>query len=136
MIIALAVILQPAGNAGAAIFSSAVFGVIFFYHVLFEVLGSGRTLGKRWTGLRVVRSGGRPVTLTRSALRNVLRVIDILPGFYAIGMTVIFITRLNQRIGDLAAGTHVVRDRHGDLRGDRRRRRRPRSSPALPRRGT
>ena len=117
--IALAIVLQPAGSAGAAVFSSAVFALIFFYDVLFEVLGGGRTLGKRWTGLRVVRSGGRPITLTRSALRNILRIIDILPGFYAVGMTVIFITRLNQRIGDLAAGTHVVRERHGDRHGGR-----------------
>jgi uncharacterized RDD family membrane protein YckC len=116
VVIALAVILKPAGNAGAAIFTSAVFGLIFFYDVLFEVLGGGRTPGKRWTGLRVVRSGGRPITLTRSALRNILRIIDILPGFYAVGMTAIFITPRNQRIGDLAAGTHVLRDRHGDRR--------------------
>ena len=115
--IALAIILQPAGNAGTAIFTSAAFALIFFYDVLFEVLGGGRTLGKRWTGLRVVRSGGRPITLTRSALRNIMRVIDILPGFYGVGMTVIFITPRNQRIGDLAAGTHVVRDRYGDRRG-------------------
>ena len=137
VIIALAVILQPAGSAGAAIFSSAVFALIFFYDVLFEVLGGGRTLGKRWTGLRVVRSGGRPITLTRSALRNILRLIDILPGFYAVGMTVIFITPRNQRIGDLAAGTHVVRDRHGDRRGGEA----PRAAAAgdrsaPPRRGT
>jgi uncharacterized RDD family membrane protein YckC len=117
VIVALAVILQPAGDAGTAIFTSVVFGVIFFYDVLFEVLGRGRTPGKRLSGLRVVRSGGRPITLTRSALRNVLRIIDILPGFYAVGMTVIFITSRNQRVGDLAAGTHVVRDRYGDRRG-------------------
>ncbi len=125
VIVALAVILKPAGNAGAAIFTSGVFGLIFFYDVLFEVLGGGRTPGKRWTGLRVVRSGGRPITLTRSALRNVLRIIDILPGFYAVGMTVIFVTQRNQRIGDLAAGSYVLRDRHGDRGGSE-------ASPALP----
>jgi uncharacterized RDD family membrane protein YckC len=114
VIAALAVILRPAGDAGTAIFSSAMFAMIFFYDVLFEVLGRGRTPGKRWTGLRVVRSGGRPITLARSATRNILRIIDILPGFYAVGMTVIFITPRNQRIGDLAAGSHVVRIRHGD----------------------
>jgi uncharacterized RDD family membrane protein YckC len=114
VIIALAVILQPAGDAGAALFSTGAFLMIFFYDVLFEVLGGGRTPGKRLNGLRVVRSGGRPITLVRSALRNILRIIDILPGFYAVGMTVIFISPRNQRIGDLAAGTHVVRDRHGD----------------------
>jgi len=114
VIIALAVILQPAGDAGAALFTTGAFLMIFFYDVLFEVLGGGRTPGKRLNGLRVVRSGGRPITLVRSALRNILRIIDIMPGFYAVGMTVIFITPRNQRVGDLAAGTHVVRDRHGD----------------------
>jgi uncharacterized RDD family membrane protein YckC len=114
VIIALGVILDPAAGAGAAIFTSAAFLMIFFYDVLFEVLGGGRTPGKRLNGLRVVRSGGRPITLVRSALRNILRIIDILPGFYAVGMTVIFISPKNQRVGDLAAGTHVVRDRHGD----------------------
>jgi len=94
--------------------------VIFFYDVLFEVLGGGKTPGKRWTGLRVVRSGGHPITFVRSALRNILRIIDILPAFYGIGMLSIFITNRNQRIGDLAAGSHVVRDRHGDRgQGDR-----------------
>jgi uncharacterized RDD family membrane protein YckC len=116
VIISLGLITRPAGDAGAAIFSSAAFAMIFFYDVLFEVLGRGRTPGKRWTGLRVVREGGRPITLARSALRNILRLIDILPGFYAVGMTTIFITSRNQRIGDLAAGTHVVRYRHGDQR--------------------
>ncbi len=114
VIISLALITRPAGDAGAALFTSAMFALIFFYDVLFEVLGGGRTPGKRWTGLRVVRSGGRPITLARSSVRNILRIIDILPGFYAVGMTVIFIAPKNQRIGDLAAGSHVVRTRHGD----------------------
>jgi uncharacterized RDD family membrane protein YckC len=114
VLVALAVVLRQIGDVGAAILASAFFAVIFFYDVLFEVLGGGRTPGKRAAGLRVVRSGGRPITFVRSALRNILRIIDILPGFYAIGMIVIFITHRNQRIGDLAAGTLVVRDRHGD----------------------
>jgi uncharacterized RDD family membrane protein YckC len=116
VIVSLALITRPAGDAGAAIFTSVMFALIFFYDVLFEVLGRGATPGKRWTGLRVVRSGGRPITLARSSVRNILRIIDILPGFYAVGMTVIFITPRNQRIGDLAAGSHVVRIRYGDRR--------------------
>jgi uncharacterized RDD family membrane protein YckC len=116
VIVALALLLQPAGDAGVAIFSSAMFAIIFFYDVLFEVLGRGKTPGKRWAGLRVVRAGGRPITLVRSALRNILRVIDILPALYAVGMITIFVTPRNQRLGDLAAGTHVVRDRHGGRR--------------------
>jgi uncharacterized RDD family membrane protein YckC len=114
VIISLALITQPAGGAGAAIFTSVAFAMIFFYDVLFEVLAGGRTPGKRLNGVRVVRAGGRPITLARSAVRNILRLIDILPGFYAVGMTAIFIAPQNQRIGDLAAGSYVVRYRHGD----------------------
>jgi uncharacterized RDD family membrane protein YckC len=110
--IALGVLLRPAGDAGFAVFTSLVFALIFFYDVLFEVLGRGKTPGKRASGLRVVGPGGRPITLVRSAVRNILRIVDILPGFYFVGMVVVFVTRLNQRIGDLVAGTHVVRDRH------------------------
>jgi uncharacterized RDD family membrane protein YckC len=99
----------------------AVFGVVFFlvffgYDVLFEVRSRGRTLGKRWTGLRVVRTGGRPVTFIPSCVRNVMRLVDILPVGYAIGMLSIFVTRRNQRLGDLAAGTLIVRERPGSFK--------------------
>jgi uncharacterized RDD family membrane protein YckC len=114
LLLACALLLSRIGSVGAAVFAVVYFGVIFFYDVLFEVLGGGKTPGKRWTGLRVVRSGGHPITFVRSALRNILRIIDILPFFYGVGMLSIFITSRNQRIGDLAAGSHVVRDRHGD----------------------
>ena len=115
-LIALLVLIDPRNGAiGAAIFAIADFGMQFFYYVLFEVLGGGRTPGKRATGLRVVRSGGRPVTFVRSMLRNIMRVIDAI-GFYFVGMLSIFITNNNQRLGDLAADTLVVRDRHGDRR--------------------
>jgi uncharacterized RDD family membrane protein YckC len=114
LLLACALLLSRIGSVGAAVFAVVYFGVIFFYDVLFEVLAGGKTPGKRWTGLRVVRSGGHPITFVRSALRNILRLIDILPFFYGVGMLSIFITSRNQRVGDLAAGTHVVRDRHGD----------------------
>jgi uncharacterized RDD family membrane protein YckC len=113
VITALGFLLRPAGDAGFAVFTSLSFALIFFYDVLFEVFGRGRTPGKRASGLRVVGPAGRPITFVRSAVRNLLRLIDILPGFYAVGMTVIFVTPRNQRIGDLTAGTYVVRDRHG-----------------------
>src|SRR4051812_34021599 len=100
------VLLHPDRNAtGAALFALLDFAIQFFYYVLFEVLGGGRSPGKRWTGLRVVRTGGRPVTFVRSMLRNVLRIVDELPAFYLVGMLSIFITNQNQRLGDLAAGT-------------------------------
>jgi uncharacterized RDD family membrane protein YckC len=85
------------------------FSVITFYDVFFEVFRSGQTPGKRVNGLRVVRVGGHPVTFLTSAIRNFLRVIDFLPSAYLLGACVILATRKNQRIGDVVAGTVVVR---------------------------
>ena len=87
-----------------------LFLVNFFYEVLFETLGSGRTPGKRATGLRVVRLDGRPVGFISSAVRNLLRMIDYLPFAYATGMICILVSSKNQRLGDLAAGTIVARE--------------------------
>ena len=90
---------------------TAMFLVQFAYDVLFETLASGRTPGKRWTGLRVVKLGGGPVGFVASALRNLLRIVDALPGFYLVGILSVLFTKNNQRLGDLAAGTIVVVDR-------------------------
>jgi uncharacterized RDD family membrane protein YckC len=88
-----------------------LFLVQFAYDVLFETLGSGRTPGKRWTGLRVVKLGGAPVGFLASALRNLVRIVDALPGFYLVGILTVLFTKNNQRLGDLAAGTVVIRER-------------------------
>lgn len=88
-----------------------VFVVYFGYDVAFETLNSGRTLGKQWTGLRVVKTSGAPVTFMTSAVRNLLRLVDMLPTMYGIGVVTILATSKNQRLGDLAAGTIVVRER-------------------------
>lgn len=103
---------------GGGGFGGAVFGVLSFllfagYDIVFEVFASGRTPGKRLNGLRVVRSDGSPVGFLTSAVRNVLRLIDILPTMYLVGIVSILATRRNQRLGDLAAGTLVVRERLG-----------------------
>jgi uncharacterized RDD family membrane protein YckC len=99
------------GGLGAALFAILSFLLFAGYDILFEVYGSGRTPGKRLNGLRVVREDGSPVTFLTSAVRNVLRLIDILPSFYLVGIASILATRRNQRLGDLAAGTLVVRER-------------------------
>ena len=120
VLLAASLVLGVTGGDGSGL-AVAAFSIIFFlvffgYDVLFEVRSRGRTLGKRWTGLRVVRSGGRPITFVPSCVRNVMRLVDILPAFYAIGMLSIFVTARNQRLGDLAAGTLIVRDRPGGFK--------------------
>lgn len=87
------------------------FAIFFVYDIVFEVFGSGRTIGKRAAGLRVVRSGGQPVGFWASAVRNILRLVDFLPSLYLVGTISIIVSAHNQRLGDLAAGTIVVRER-------------------------
>jgi uncharacterized RDD family membrane protein YckC len=111
----LAILEDGIGNglsgAGVVAIIVGLFLVQFGYDVLFETLASGRTPGKRWTGLRVVKKGGTPVGFLASALRNILRIVDSLPGFYLVGILSVMFTANNQRLGDLAAGTIVVRER-------------------------
>src|SRR6476660_7600927 len=113
VLVAVIVLLVVAGADGIAVFAVTgvtVFALLFVYPVAFELLAGGRTPGKRWSSLRVVCDDGSPVTFRSSALRNVLRLVDILPGLYLVGAIAIFATRANQRLGDLAAGTLVVRE--------------------------
>ena len=98
-----------AGAASGGAFAISAFLIFFVYDVAFEVLAGGRTPGKRWNGLRVVRTGGQPVGFVSSTIRNLLRVVDLLPGFYLVGIVSILVTKRNQRVGDLAAGTIVAR---------------------------
>jgi uncharacterized RDD family membrane protein YckC len=117
ILVALALVLSygagfdPGTSAlAAAVWAVGFFAVFWGYDVGFEVLNSGRTPGKVLNGLRVVRESGAPVTFATSAVRNVLRIVDIIPGNYLVGMTSILVTKRNQRLGDLAAGTLVVRE--------------------------
>ncbi len=105
---------EPSSDAGwiaVAILFVVVFLIWTGYDIAFETLASGQTPGKRWTGLRVVKVGGTPVGFVASSIRNLLRFVDSLPGAYGVGVICVLATRLNQRLGDMAAGTVVVRER-------------------------
>jgi uncharacterized RDD family membrane protein YckC len=98
------------------------YGVIDLgYFLLFEALWSGQTPGKRQQKLRVIRKNGQPIGWLESAIRNILRAIDILFGFYPLGLIVMFLSHNTQRIGDYAAGTVVIVDRARNTIGDRSR---------------
>lgn len=81
------------------------------YFLFFELVMKGRTPGKVALGLRVLRKDGRAVDLSGILLRNLIRPIDALPGFYAVGLISMFATADSRRLGDLVAGTIVVADR-------------------------
>jgi uncharacterized RDD family membrane protein YckC len=106
------------GLAATIVQIVGTFAAVLVYPVLFEVYAGGRTPGKRAAGLRVVRDGGGPVGLGASLVRNVFRLLEGIPTFYVPAMISVLVTADNQRLGDLAAGTLVVRE--------------PRKAPAVP----
>ena len=116
-IIALAVMIGAADGSGIvrAVVIVLIFLVVFVYDVAFEVLNHGRTPGKLAAGIRVVADAGEPVRFLASAIRNIVRLVDFLPVFYLVGSISIVATRHDQRLGDLAAGTVVARDRFPGL---------------------
>jgi uncharacterized RDD family membrane protein YckC len=117
VIIALLVGLGVTRTSGyaEAIFFIALFLVVFAYDVVFETLNNGRTIGKMAAGIRVTGQKGEPVRFVASAVRNIARIVDFLPVFYLIGTVSIVATEHDQRLGDLAAGTVVARDRFPGL---------------------
>ena len=94
-----------------AIFGLISFGFFWGYYIVFEMVWNGQSPGKRQVGLRVIRADGTPITLPESIIRNLVRLIDFLPMYYGVGIVVMFVHPQSRRLGDLAAGTLVVRDR-------------------------
>jgi uncharacterized RDD family membrane protein YckC len=89
----------------------AFFALFFGWFIIFETWWSGRTPGKRALGLRVVRDGGFPLDLGAAVIRNLVRIAEVALGFYLLSAISALISKENKRLGDLAAGTLVVRDR-------------------------
>src|SRR5215475_4415256 len=95
---------------GMAILVLFFFLLYFGYFAFFEIIWNGQTPGKRKAGIRVIKDSGRPLTPAESIARNLLRIVDWLPGFYAIGIASALLTKENKRLGDLVAGSLVVRE--------------------------
>lgn len=108
-------LLQEMPKWTIALMIIALFLIFAGYFVFFEWLWNGQTPGKKLLKLRVIREDGRPITLWEALARNLLRIFDAVPGFvlpiYSIGLITIFLSQRDQRIGDLFAGTVVVRER-------------------------
>jgi uncharacterized RDD family membrane protein YckC len=86
-----------------------LFAIHWGYYVFFEGLWHGSTPGKRSLGIRVIRQDGLPIGFREAALRNLLRVADMLPPpCYILGGLVAHFDRHGRRLGDMVAGTYVV----------------------------
>jgi len=100
-----------AGSVIAATGALLSFLILWGYYIAVELMWNGQSVGKRAIGLRVVREGGGPITFVGSAIRNLIRIVDFLPAFYGVGVIAMFIDRRARRLGDLAGGTLVVKER-------------------------
>jgi uncharacterized RDD family membrane protein YckC len=99
------------GLVGAIVIATSGFLAATAYYVVSEMVTGGQSPGKRMAGLRVIGGDGRPLTFLQSVLRNIIRAVDALPLFYTVGLLAVFFSRHAQRLGDMVAGTIVVKER-------------------------
>jgi len=110
IVYAAAIGLAMFGGLGVAFWLILIFGLEWFYPVVFELLPGGATPGKRVFALRVVMDNGLPVTAAASVTRNLLRAADFLPFGYGFAIVSIMLRRDCKRLGDIAAGTIVLHE--------------------------
>jgi len=103
---------QRTSSAWAYAVGSLVgFAIMWGYYVFFEAIWDGQTPGKRWLDIRVVQDGGYSVSFGASAVRNLVRAVDLQPGLlYAVGLVSVTVSKSGKRLGDIAAGTIVVHE--------------------------
>jgi uncharacterized RDD family membrane protein YckC len=94
-----------------------VFIINWGYFFVAEFFFGGKTLGKKLIGIRVIQENGHSITLLSSLIRNLLRIIDMLPTSYFLGMVFIFFHSKHKRLGDMVAGTIVVHERGAKKEG-------------------
>jgi uncharacterized RDD family membrane protein YckC len=101
---------QYADVALLALFVLAVFAITNGYYMLFEILWSGQTPGKRLVGVRVLRENGYSIRPIDAVIRNLVRIVDWLPLVYGVGVLTMLLNQRSRRLGDFASGTIVVRE--------------------------
>lgn len=107
------------GDVGAGVFLVIAFFTYWFYPVIFEAVWNGQTPGKKFLKLAVVHDDGTPIGWGAALIRNLVRVVDIIPGVYLVGLLTTFLNKDFKRLGDLAARTLVVYRRTERVRGQR-----------------
>lgn len=99
------------GGLAAALVYGSLFLVIFGYPAALETLWRGRTLGKAALGLRVVTVEGAPIRFRHAAIRSIFNLIDRYLFTGLVGILALLFSARNQRLGDIVAGTLVLRER-------------------------
>lgn len=115
-IVGVRVLLSEYGKWPGTTWANALLGIASFamwygYYVYFETVWNGQSPGKRYARMRTIREGGMPIDFASAATRNLVRIVDIIPGIYLVGMISVLASSRNKRLGDFAAGTLVVKER-------------------------
>jgi uncharacterized RDD family membrane protein YckC len=100
---------SSAGALAGVLLITLIFLLFWGYYLMFEAFWHGQTPGKFALHIRVIKTTGRPIGFTESAIRNLLRIVDWLPSYSARGVITMYVNRQSRRLGDLAAGTVVVK---------------------------
>ncbi|MGC4051283.1 MAG: RDD family protein [Paludibaculum sp.] len=92
--------------------ASVAFNFVLYYgyFTIFEIAWRGQTPGKRIIGIRVIKESGRPLAPAETIGRNLLRIVDQLPGIYAVGLLTALFNAQSKRLGDFVAGSIVIRE--------------------------
>ncbi len=98
------------GSAAGVALAVTSFILFWVYFFAFEGLWHGQTPGKRLQRLRVVGADDHPMSGLQMFVRNLIRLVDFMPAYYAVGAVTMVLSRRSQRLGDLAAGTIVIRE--------------------------
>jgi uncharacterized RDD family membrane protein YckC len=96
------------------VIAGVIFGLFLIhsgYFAFFEAVWNGQTPGKRYAQIRVMKDDGRSITVYDAIARNLLRIVDELPGVYAVGVISVLFSKQNKRLGDYVAGTVVVHEK-------------------------
>jgi uncharacterized RDD family membrane protein YckC len=95
----------------AALLLALFYAFLLGFDIYFEVRHNGQTPGKKFAGIRAIREGGAPLDFRSACVRNLLGMADFLPVCYLLGGLLVMVSRRGQRLGDMAAGTVVIRER-------------------------
>jgi uncharacterized RDD family membrane protein YckC len=104
----------PADNNLPFLYNISAVYLLFFvpmliYHPFFELVMNGQSIGKKLVGIKVIdENGGRP-SLYQYLIRWLIRPFDFAFSFYLVGLLTVVLSRKNQRLGDMAAGTLVIK---------------------------
>lgn len=102
-------LMDPMALSGTILAFSSISIIIWLLYFTYFEGTSGQTLGKRVMSIKVTKESGESLTFVDALIRTLCRIIDMLPTLYIIGIIIILVTEKNQRIGDLAAHTIVVK---------------------------